>query len=136
MLYYLLKGQQPIILALARGLKTKIEPEIQQAIEENRLFVVTPFDKSVKRITSETATKRNEFMAELADELFVAYASPNGKLRELISQNLAQGKKLVTFDVEENRHLINSGADVWSMKVASAWSFAMFESALDFSFSI
>jgi len=31
-LYYLLKGQQPVILALARGLKSKIEPEIKQAI--------------------------------------------------------------------------------------------------------
>ena len=118
-LHYLLKGRQPIILALARGLKTKIEPEIQQALEENRLLVVTPFDKSVKRITSETATKRNEFMAELADEVFVAYASPNGKLQTLISQNLAKGKKILTFDVEENRHLINSGAEIWSVQVAS-----------------
>jgi len=92
-LYYLLKGQQPVILALARGLKSKIEPEIQQAIEESRLLVVTPFDKSVKRITSETATKRNKFMAELADEMFLAYASPNGKLQTLISQNLQIGKK-------------------------------------------
>jgi len=112
-LYYLLKGQQPIILALARGLKSKIEPEIQQAIEENRLLVVTPFDKSVKRITSETATKRNEFMAELADKVFVAYASPIGKLQTLISQKLANGKKIFTFDVEENRPLIKLGAEVW-----------------------
>ena len=112
-LHYLLKGRQPIILALARGLKTKIEPEIQQAIEENRLFMVTPFDKFVKRITSKTATKRNKFMAELADELFVAYASPNGKLRELISQNLAKGKKLVTFDVEENYNLLDSKVEFY-----------------------
>ncbi len=80
-------------MADTRLLKTKIEPEIQQAIEESRLLVVTPFDKSVKRITSETATKRNEFMAELADEMFLAYASPNGKLQTLISQNLQIGKK-------------------------------------------
>ena len=102
-LHYLLKGQQPIILALARGLKSKIEPKIQQAIGENRLLIVTPFDKSVKRITSETATRRNEFMAELADELFVAYASPSGKLEALISQNLTKGKRILTFDVEENQ---------------------------------
>ena len=88
MLHYLLKGQQPVILALAKGLKSKIEPEIKQAIEENRLLVVTPFDKSVKRITSETATNRNGFMTELADELFVAYSSLIGKLQTLISQNL------------------------------------------------
>lgn len=112
-LHYLLKGRQPIILALARGLKTKIEPQIQQAIEQKRLLIVTPFNKSVKRITKDTATKRNEFMAVLADEVFVAYASPNGKLQTLVSQNLAKGKKILTFDVEENRHLINSGAEIW-----------------------
>ena len=115
-LHYLIKGQQPIILALARGLKSRIEPEIQQAIEEKRLLIVTPFNKSVKRITSETAMKRNKFMAELADELFVAYSSPGGKLQTLISQNLAKGEKIITFDVEENRHLINSGAEVWSVQ--------------------
>lgn len=115
-LHYLLKGQQPIILVLARGLKSKIEPEIEQAIEEKRLLVVTPFDKSVKRITTETATRRNEFMAELADELFVAYASPNGKLQTLISQNLAKGKKILTFDVEENVRLIKSGVNLYSFE--------------------
>ena len=113
-LYYLLKGQQPVILALARGLKSKIEPEIQQAINENRLLVVTPFDKSVKRITSETATKRNGFMAELANELFVAYASPNGKLQTLISQNLAKGKQIFTFDVKENQNLLASGVEIYN----------------------
>ena len=113
-LHYLLKGGQPIILALARGLKTKIEPEIQEAIEQGRLLLVTPFDTSVKRITSETAFRRNEFIADLADKLFVAYASPTGKLQTLISENLAKGKKIVTFGVEENRHLINAGAEIWS----------------------
>ncbi len=33
-LHYLLKGQQPIIIALGRGLKQKIEPQFQQPLAE------------------------------------------------------------------------------------------------------
>ena len=45
LLHYLLKGKQPIILALARGLKEKVETEFQQHIEQGRLLIVTPFEK-------------------------------------------------------------------------------------------
>jgi len=107
--HYLLKGSQPIILAEGRGIKQKYNPEIIKAINENRLLIITPFDKSATRITEKTAIQRNEFMAALADEIFIAYASPNGKLQKLISQIQSNGKLISTFDVEENRELIESG---------------------------
>lgn len=47
-LHYLLKGKQPIILAMARGLKEKWEPELQKSLEEGRLLIITPFEKSIK----------------------------------------------------------------------------------------
>jgi len=47
-LHYLLKGNQPIILALARGLKTRLEPELKPALKQGRLLIITPFDKFVK----------------------------------------------------------------------------------------
>ena len=107
--HYLLKGDQPIILAEGRGIKQKYNPEITQAIKENRLLVITPFDKSTTRITQKTASQRNEFMASLADEIIIAYASPNGKLQKLISKIQSNGKLLSTFDVEENKEIIESG---------------------------
>ena len=51
-LHYLLKGNQPIILALARGLKKRIEPELQKALDNNRLLLISPFGEDVKRVTS------------------------------------------------------------------------------------
>lgn len=51
-LHYLLKGDQPLIVALARGLKKRIEPEFKEALEKERLLIVTPFGKEVTRITS------------------------------------------------------------------------------------
>lgn len=111
-LHYLLKGSQPIMLALARGLKKRVEPELSRALAKNRLLIITPFDSSVTRVTQETANKRNDFMAQLADEIFVAYAQPNGNVYQLIMKRLKKDKKVSTFDVPENRALIEAGVEI------------------------
>lgn len=82
-LHYLLKGQQPIILVLARGLKDKLEPEFEKLIEQGRLLIITPFDKTTKRVTEQTAELRNKMMIELADSITVGYTSAGGKLEKL-----------------------------------------------------
>lgn len=84
--HYLFKGQQPIILVLARGLKEKIEPEFQKAIEQNRLLIITPFDKPVKRVSEKTAQIRNQLMINLADNITVGSISKEGLLEELLKQ--------------------------------------------------
>lgn len=54
----LLRGKQPLILVLVRGMKKIWEPEIERAVNENRLLVVSPFEDDVKRVTRITARKR------------------------------------------------------------------------------
>lgn len=95
-LHYLLKGKQPIIVALARGLKQKIEPELEKALNEGRLLIITPFDKPVKRVTEQTAAVRNRMMIELADEVVVGFASEGGGLSKLL-QTVTASKKTVTI---------------------------------------
>jgi hypothetical protein len=73
-----------IILVLARGMKKRWPAEIKEAVKNNRLLIISPFDDSVKRITQETANRRNEIMAELADEIFPAYYTEGGNLHNLI----------------------------------------------------
>jgi hypothetical protein len=84
-LHYLLKGIQPIILVLARGLKEKIEPEFIEPIEQGRLLIITPFDKSVRRVSEQTAQIRNTLMVDLADQITVGYVSKGGKIEELLT---------------------------------------------------
>ncbi|MBF0317495.1 MAG: DNA-processing protein DprA [Nitrospirae bacterium] len=91
-LYFLLKGTQPIILALARGFMKDIEPQLRRQIEKNRLLIITPFEETVKRVTAETAGLRNRLMLELADEIVVAYARKGGSLDTLVSEIMASGK--------------------------------------------
>lgn len=107
--HFLLKGKQPLILALARGLKQRIEPELEVALSNNRFVIVTPFAKTIKRVTEETASKRNSMMAEMADELFVAYAQPGGIVEQLVLRELKNNKKVVVFNVAENDRLIQLG---------------------------
>lgn len=108
-LHYLLKGNQPIIIVLARGLKKKIEPIFLDEIKKNRLLIITPFEQNITRVTQETANKRNELMAQLADEIFVAYAQPAGKIEQVVLEWIKKGKKIFTFDVTENHTLIKAG---------------------------
>lgn len=83
-LHYLLRGNQPIIIALARGLKEKIEPELIKPLEQGRILIISPFEKTVKRVTEQTAEIRNKLMIELADTITVGYVSSGGKLDELL----------------------------------------------------
>jgi predicted Rossmann fold nucleotide-binding protein DprA/Smf involved in DNA uptake len=83
-LYYLLKGKQPIIVVLARGLKEKLEPEFREPVEKGRLLFVTPFEKEIKRVTEQTAAIRNKMMIEIADQVAVGFASEEGCLNKLL----------------------------------------------------
>ena len=83
---YLLKGTQPIILALARGFKQRWEPDIKTALDRERLLIVTPFEQHVIRITRKTAEVRNRMMLEMADEIKAAYARQGGQLEILLQQ--------------------------------------------------
>ncbi len=95
-LHYLLKGKQPVIMVLARGLKRTWDPDIQKALEKDRLLIVTPFSEEVKRASVDTAAVRNDLMINLADEVVVGYASPEGMLaRRLGMEREKQVKFLV-----------------------------------------
>ena len=94
---YLAKGKQPIILVLARGLKTNWEPEFRQLFLENRLLVISPFDDSVKRITAETCAVRNKLMVEIADSIVVGYAHPEGQLENIFSEYIDKNLPIPRF---------------------------------------
>jgi hypothetical protein len=93
--HYLLKGNQPIIIALARGLKDKIEQELIKPLEEGRILIISPFDKTVKRVTEQTAEIRNKMMIELADNITVGYASEGGNLETLLKTTKKEITRLV-----------------------------------------
>ena len=89
--HYLAKGEQPIILALPRGLKTKWPTELKRLVNTERLLIITPFETKIKRVTKETASVRNRLMVELADEIVIGYKNPGGNIEALFdSYNLCK----------------------------------------------
>lgn len=93
--HYLLKGNQPIIIALARSLKEKVESELIKPLEEGRILIISPFAKTVKRVTEQTAEIRNKMMIELSDNITVGYASEGGKLESLLKTTEKEITRLV-----------------------------------------
>ena len=77
----LLRGKQPVVLALARGLATLRLPAAQRkALDDGRLTIVSPFAATEKRVSADLARQRNRFVAALADEVVFAFISPGGSL--------------------------------------------------------
>lgn len=77
---FLKKGTQPIIKVPARGKYKQITPEEQCMVEDGRLLF---FPDDITRQTKETCLKRNECIAQIADEVHIAYATPHGQLDKL-----------------------------------------------------
>lgn len=93
-LHFLLKGQQPIIMVLARCMKVFWDAKIQSALDSGQLLISTPFAQNVKRASEKTAIIRNKMMIELADEVVVGYMTPGGNLEKVINDC---GKKVLVL---------------------------------------
>ena len=65
----LLKGQCGIIVVLARGMYRKLPKQYEEAMSQNRLLIISNEKDNVKRVSEQTAHKRNEYIREIADEM-------------------------------------------------------------------
>jgi predicted Rossmann fold nucleotide-binding protein DprA/Smf involved in DNA uptake len=79
----LTKGNQPIIIVLARGMMKRFDKKLLQMLDENRLLIISPFGSKVTRPTIQTAIKRNELIAEISDKIFIPYISEKSSLINL-----------------------------------------------------
>src|SRR5216684_7457266 len=74
-----LRGGSPVIVCPARSVQDmRLQPEWRAPLQAGRLLLISPFSAAVRRVTRDTAVRRNDFVASLADVLFVAYANPGG----------------------------------------------------------
>lgn len=107
----LLRGNQPVIICPARRLSnTHLPKKYAIPLQEERLLLLSPFEEKTKRVTVDTANVRNEFVAALAESVFVAYAAPGSKTEVFCKKIIDAGKSLLTFDAPENISLFEMGA--------------------------
>ena len=90
-LQILLRGSQPIIICPARSLPQRVPPNWKKPLAAGRLLVLSAFAATANRVTAELAWRRNEFVATLADEVFIAHAAVGGHLETLTRRLRAWG---------------------------------------------
>ena len=86
-LQILLRGRQTIIICPARSIETmRIPKNWKPAIEEGRLLLLSMFPTANRRMTSSLTKQRNQMVAALADEIYVAHLDSGGRIGKLINQ--------------------------------------------------
>ncbi len=103
----LLKGEQPLIMARARGMPKRFPPLVKQAIEKGRPLVISPFPENISRPTARTCASRNQYIVDIADEIIVAYASKGGALEKLLLQKDIFPKKSRIFSAQSPMYYDN-----------------------------
>ncbi len=107
----LLKGTQPLIICPARSLEgMRVPTTWRYPIQQGRLLLLSPFEKKHHRATADLAQKRNEFVAALAEAVFIPYSVRGGKTESFCRKVLGWNKPVLTFDCPENAHLLAIGA--------------------------
>ena len=109
----LLRGRQPVVICPARSIENmRIPIEWRPAFEEERLLVLSPFPPHQRRPTAETAERRNDLIAKLAQRVFIAHAALGGKTEAFVHKLVSLGKPLLTLDSQANANLLDLGAKV------------------------
>ena len=109
----LLRGSQPVVVCPARGIDNMRTPRRwRPALDGGRLLVLSPFPVTARRPTVEIAAQRNNFVAELAQRVFIAHAAPGSKTEAFARRLAASGKPLLTLYSPANENLVETGAEV------------------------
>ena len=92
----LLRGTQPILICLARAMpKTPVLGECRSAFEDGRILFLSPFETTPRRVTRASAIRRNDIVAALADEVFIANVTPGGETERLRARLQTWGVSLI-----------------------------------------
>ena len=108
---FLLSGPQPLVVCPARSIENmRIPKDWQEAIDNDRLLLLSFFEKKDKRVTAALSEQRNRIVALLARDIFIAYAAPGSRSETLCRDIIKDGKTVFTINDDANQPLIAMGA--------------------------
>lgn len=80
----LLRGKQPVIVCPARAIEAmRILTECRSAFDAGRVLFLSPFTKEPKRVTKDSAIRRNEVVAALANDAYIPCLSSGGQTERI-----------------------------------------------------
>lgn len=116
------RGEVPVVVCPAREIVSMRCPAAwRDGLKDGRLLVLSPFPPANKRMTTDLAVRRNEFVALLCPKLLVPHATPDGKLEGLVKHRLGAGGVVITFDDPANAHIVGMGAQIASVESLASW---------------
>lgn len=81
---WLLQLKIPTVLVLAEALSETWSAEIEIALREQRLLIITHCEPNIHRITAQSAYDRNQLMISLADKIIIGYCTNGGNIEKQI----------------------------------------------------
>jgi predicted Rossmann fold nucleotide-binding protein DprA/Smf involved in DNA uptake len=94
-LQILLRGDAPVILCPARGMLLRLPAQWAITVASGRMLILSAFAATANRVTAELAARRNDFVAALADEVFIAHITAGGQLEGLARRLQVQGIPII-----------------------------------------
>lgn len=105
-----LRESHPVILCLARSLHPlRLPKQWQLAIKKGTMLIVSPFTNQTRRITVQSARKRNLVVIGLADKVWIPYAAPGSNTMAIAEKSTSMNVPILTFKGGENAVLITLG---------------------------
>ena len=83
-LHFLLKGECPVIVVLARRMYAKLPKEWRDAINVGKMLIVSTSQSS--RQSQQTSATRNHYVAEISDTIYIAGITERSSLQSIIQE--------------------------------------------------
>ncbi len=106
-----LREKHPVVVCLARCLHPlRLPKEWQSAIGNGAMLIISPFTKQPRRITVQSARKRNLVVVGLADKVWIPYAAPGSNTLALAERAITMKSSVLSFNEAGNTALFEMGA--------------------------
>lgn len=94
-LHFLLKNRIPVIVVLARAMYKQIPEELEEAYNDGRVLFISISNNT--RVNKATASMRNRYVVDLAQEVLFGMLAENSSLNEIYQYAKDKNKKIITI---------------------------------------
>lgn len=94
-LHFLLKNRIPVIVVLARAMYKQIPEELEEAYNDGRVLFISISNNT--RVNKATASIRNRYVVDLAQEVLFGMLAEKSSLNEIYQYAKNNNKKILTI---------------------------------------
>lgn len=94
-LHFLLKNRIPVIVVLARAMYKQIPEELEEAYNDGRVLFISISNNT--RVNKATASIRNRYVVDLAQEVLFGMLAEKSSLNEIYQYAKDNNKKILTI---------------------------------------